>query len=256
MKITENTILITGGATGIGLALTEAFMAAGNEVIVCSRNEGHLKKAAEKLPGLHTRICDLSSPEGCASLHEWAVSSHPDVNVLINNAGIQRVIDFRKGAEDLLRHRAADGMEEIDVNLKAYVYLAAYFVPDLMKKKEAAIVNMSSGLGFVPLTITPVYSATKAAVHSFSVSLRHQLRNTTVKIFEIIPPTVDTDLDKGERKARGQTIRGIPPVEVAKAALPAIEADDFEIAIGMAQGLKAGSKSNFDEIFANMNRAF
>lgn len=256
MKITGNTILITGGATGIGLALTEAFMAAGNEVIVCSRNEDHLMKAAERLPGLHTRRCDLSSPEGCASLHEWAVSSFPDLNILVNNAGIQRVIDFRKGAADLLRHRAADGLEEMDVNLKAYVYMAAYFVPDLMMKREAAIVNISSGLGFVPMSITPVYSATKAAIHSFSVTLRHQLRNTSVKVFEIIPPIVDTDLDKGERNARGQTNRGIPPAEVANASLPAIEADVYEVAIGMAQGLRAGSRNNFDEIFANMNRSF
>jgi uncharacterized oxidoreductase len=256
MKITGNTVLITGGATGIGLALTEAFLASGNEVIVCSRNEDHLMRAAEKFPGLHTRVCDLSSPEGCASLHEWAVSSFPEVNILINNAGIQRVVDFRKGPADLLRHRTVDGMDEIDVNLKGYVYLAAYFVPDLMKKKEAAIINISSGLGFIPMTITPVYSATKAAVHSFSVSLRHQLRNTTVKVFEIIPPIVDTDLDRGERKARGQHNRGIPPEEVAKASLPAIAADVYEVAIGMAQGLKAGSKSNFDEIFNNMNKGF
>jgi len=256
MKISGKTILITGGATGIGLALTEALIAHGNEVIVCSRNEDHLNKAAEKFHGLHTKTCDLSSPEGCASLHEWTASSFPDLNILVNNAGIQRVIDFRKGPEDLLRHRATDGMDEIDVNLKAYVYMAAYFVPDLMKKKEAAIVNISSGLGFVPMSLTPVYSATKAAVHSFSVSLRHQLRNTRVKVFEIIPPIVDTDLDNGERKARGQTNRGIPPSEVAKASLLAIEADVYEVAIGMAQGLKAGAKNNFDEIFTNMNRGF
>jgi uncharacterized oxidoreductase len=256
MKINGNTILITGGATGIGLALTEAFLAEGNEVIVCSRNEDNLKKASERFPGLHTRMCDLSRPDECASLHDWVVLNYPETNVLVNNAGIQRMIDFRKGPEDLLRNRAADGNDEIDVNLKAYVYLTAYFVPDLMKKKEAAIVNISSGLGFIPMTVMPVYSATKAAVHSFSMSLRHQLRNTSVKVFEIIPPIVDTDLDKGERKARGQVNRGIPPEEVAKASLPALKADVYEIAIGMAQGLMTGSKSNFEEIFNNINRGF
>ena len=256
MKISGNTILITGGATGIGLALTEAFINAGNNVIICSRNENNLRKAAEKFPGLQTHVCDLSRPDECAKMHEWVISTFPEVNILINNAGIQRMIDFRKGPEDLLRHRAADGSDEIDVNLKAYVYLTAYFVPDLMKRKEAAIVNVSSGLGFIPMAITPVYSATKAAVHSFSLTLRHQLRNTTVKVFEIIPPIVDTDLDKGERKERGQANRGIPPTDVAKVTLPAMEADVYEIGIGMAQGLKAGSKSNFDEIFNNMNRGF
>ena len=255
MKITGNTILITGGATGIGYAFTEAFINQGNEVIVCSRDEGHLRKASAALSGLHTRRCDLSKPEQCASLHEWVMSSFPDINILVNNAGIQRVIDFRKGAEDLLRHSAADEMDEIDINLKAYIYMSAYFIPDLMKR-ESAIINISSGPGFVPMTITPVYSATKAAVHSFSVSLRHQLRNTSVKVFEIIPPIVETDLDQGERKARGQTIQGIPPVEVVKGSLPAIEADVFEIGIGMAKGLMTGSKSNFDDIFANMNKNF
>ena len=256
MKITGNTILITGGSTGIGYALAEAFMNRGNEVIVCSRNEENLRKAKEKLPGLHTSRCDLSKPEGCGSLHEWVLSSFPGINVLVNNAGIQRMIDFRRGATDLLRHRAEDGGDEIDVNLKAYVYLTAYFVPNLMKRKEATVINVSSGLGFVPMAITPVYSATKAAVHSFSVSLRHQLRNTSVKVFEIIPPIVDTNLDKGERNSRGQTNRGIPPSEVARASLPALQADVYEIAIGMAQGLKAGSKRNFDEVFTNMNRSF
>jgi uncharacterized oxidoreductase len=256
MKISGNTIVITGGATGIGLALTEALIKEGNEVIVCSRNEANLKKAADRMAGLHTRRCDLSSPEGCASLHEWIIDSFPEVNVLVNNAGIQRMIDFRKGPEDLLRHRAEDGMDEIDVNLKAYIYLAAHFVPDLMKKKEAAVINVSSGLGFIPMVATPVYSATKAAVHSFSISLRHQLKNTSVKVFEIIPPIVDTDLDKGGRIARGQANRGIPAADVARASLEALEADVYEITIGMAQGLKAGPANNFEEIFTNMNRGF
>ena len=256
MRISGNTIVITGGATGIGLALTEALIREGNEVIVCSRNESNLKKAAETVGGLHTRRRDLSSPEGCASLHEWVLESFPEVNVLVNNAGIQRMIDFRRGPEDLLRHRAEDGMDEIDVNLKGYIYLAAHFVPDLMKKRESAVINVSSGLGFVPMVATPVYSATKAAVHSFSVSLRHQLKNTSVKVFEIIPPIVDTDLDKGERKARGQAYRGIPPAEVARESLEALEADIYEIPIGMAQGLKNATADNFEELFTNMNRGF
>jgi uncharacterized oxidoreductase len=180
-------------------------------------------------------------------------SNFPEVNILVNNAGIQRMIDFRKGTVDLLRHRNSDGMDEIDINLKAYVYLTAFFVPDLMRKTEAAVVNVSSGLGFIPLAMTPVYSATKAAVHSFSVSLRHQLRNTPVKVFEIIPPIVDTGLDKGEREARGQTNRGIPPSEVAKSTLGALKSDAYESAIGMAQGLRIGSRNNFEEIFANVN---
>lgn len=248
--------MITGGATGIGFALAEAFVRAGNEVIVCARTEDNLILAKEKLPQLHTRRCDLSKEKEWTNLHDWVIANFPDANVLVNNAGIQRMIDFRKGTSDLLRYRQIDDEDEIEINLRACVYLTAYFVPDLLKKKEAAIVNVSSGLGFMPLVIVPVYSATKAAIHSFSVTLRHQLRNTPVKVFEIIPPTVDTNLDKGARKERGQQDRGIPPDEVAKAVLESIKKDEFEIAVGMAQNLRMAARSSFEQTFFNMNKSF
>jgi uncharacterized oxidoreductase len=123
-----------------------------------------------------------------------------------------------------------------------------------MKRDESAIMNVSSGLGFVPIASMPVYCATKAAVHSFSVSLRHQLKAGPIKVFEIIPPVVNTDLDKGAREGRGQTDRGIPPEEVARATLEGMEKDDFEIGVGMAQNIKIGSRENFEQIFARMNR--
>ena len=241
MKIQGNTILITGGATGIGLALAESFMEKGNKVIVCARTEEHLVHAKERLPGLQTRKCDLSKD-----------SERRDL--LINNAGIQRVIDFRKGLSDLDRHREVDGEDEIEINFRTYVQLAAAFVPAFIKQKDAAIVNVSSGLGFIPLTIMPIYCATKAAIHSFSVSLRHQLKDTSIKVFEIIPPTVDTELDKGARASRGQQDRGIPPDLVAKEALPRMEKDEYEIAIGRAENIRAASGIDFDRIFNNMNR--
>jgi uncharacterized oxidoreductase len=253
MKISGNTILITGGATGIGFAMAEAFMEKGNEVITCSRNDDNLKKAQKDLPGLHIMRCDLSREQDLATLHDWIATSFPETNILVNNAGVQRVIDFRKGTEDLFRYRESDGGDELDINLRPYIYLSAYFVPILMRMNEAAIVNVSSGLGFIPMAMTPVYSATKAAVHSFSVSLRHQLKGTSVKVFEVIPPIVDTELDGGARQERGQANLGIPPEEVAKAVLPAMEADQYEIAIGMAQGLRAGLMMNFDETFARIN---
>jgi uncharacterized oxidoreductase len=254
MKMSGNTILITGGATGIGFALTEAFLARNNDVIVCARTKEHLREAQNKLPKLRTRQCDLSKEKEIESLYKWVSREYSAINILVNNAGIQRMIDFTKGTQDLFKYRLIDGEDEITINFKAYVYLASYFIPDFLRKSEAAIVNVSSGLGFVPMTIMPVYSATKAAIHSFSVSLRHQLRGTSVKIFEIIPPTVDTNLDKGAREARGQKDRGIPPVEVATAALAGMEKDQYEIGVGMAQNIVQGSRNNFDQIFANMNR--
>ena len=198
MNISGNTILITGGATGIGFSLAEAFVKAENEVIICGRTGAKLEEARKNLPQIHTILCDLSKEGDRKHLYDQTRSNFKSINILINNAGIQRVIDFKKGTEELF-----DGEDEIEINLKAYVHLSAYFIPLFLERKEAAIINISSGLGFVPIAIMPVYSATKAAIHSFSMSLRYQLRNTPIRVFEVIPPTVNTDLDKGARERRG-----------------------------------------------------
>jgi uncharacterized oxidoreductase len=243
MKITKNTILITGGATGIGFSLAEHFLNADNEIIICGRREQKLKEAKEIFPKLHLKVCDVTEPNDRKSLFNWIVSDFNDFNVLINNAGIQRAVDLKKGLDDL------KGEDEIDVNLKAPIQLSALFIPILLKQKEAAIINISSGLGFVPIASMPIYCATKAAIHSFSISLRYQLRATAIKVFEVIPPTVDTELDKGRRIS----YRGIDPSEVAKATLIALEKDNFEVAVGEAEGLRTGSRKNFDQVFSRMN---
>ena len=248
MKTAGNTILITGGATGIGFALAEAFVKAGNEVIICGRRQNRLKEAKDKLPQIHTRVCDLSKEKERKSLFDWVSSNFSQTNILINNAGIQRMIDLKKGAGELF-----DGEDEIEVNLKAPAHLSAYFIPLLSKHKEAAIINISSGLAFIPLAAMPVYCATKAAIHSFSLSLRHQLRDTSIKVFEIMPPMVDTELDKGTRGERGED-RGIPPSEVARATIKALENNEYEVAVGMAQNLRTGARNNPEQLFQNMNQ--
>jgi uncharacterized oxidoreductase len=251
MKITGNTVLITGGATGIGFSLAEHLVKAGNTVIVCGRRQEKLREATKTLPQIQTRECDLSNDTQRTMLHDWVVSNFKDVNILINNAGIQRTVDFRKGTHELF-----DGEDEIETNLKACVHMAAHFIPDFLEKEESAIVNVSSGLAFVPLALAPVYCATKAALHSFSVSLRHQLRATPIKVFEIIPPMVDTELGKGARERRGEQYRGIPPSEVAVAAMKALEDDEYEVAVGQAQGLRmAAASGSADQFFRNMNRS-
>jgi uncharacterized oxidoreductase len=249
MKTSGNTILVTGGATGIGFSLAEEFVKLGNEVIICGRREDKLEEAKNKLPQIHTRKCDLSKEDERKSLFEWISSDFPKTNILVNNAGIQRMVDLKKGTEELF-----SGEDEIEINFKAYVNLSAYFIPFLMKQNEAAIVNISSGLGFIPLTITPVYCATKAAIHSFSISLRHQLRNTSVKVFEIIPPTVDTELDKGARAKRRQEDRGINPIEVANATIDALEKDKYETGVGRAENLRTASAETKEQIFERMNQ--
>lgn len=244
MKITGNTILITGGATGIGYALAEAFVNLGNKVIICGRRADKLEEAKNKLPELHIKQCDISKPEDREKLFHWVISNFPHINILINNAGIQIMRDFKIGKNDLQK-----GEDEIDINLKAPIRLCELFIPDFLKK-PSAIVNVSSGLGFVPIASTPVYCATKAAIHSFTLSLRYQLKDTLIKVFEIIPPTVDTELDRGRRQA----YRGIPASEVAKAALQGIQEDNFEIAVGMAENLRNAAKGiSFEENFNRMN---
>jgi uncharacterized oxidoreductase len=246
MKTSGNTILITGGATGIGFCMAQAFLGAGNQVLACGRRESKLSEAQGRLPALKTRACDVASEEGRESLASWAASL--GVNVLINNAGMQRMVDFTRGLAAL-----AEGDNEIRCNLEGPVYLTARLVPHLLKAKEAAILNVSSALGFVPMAIMPVYCATKAALHSFSVSLRHQLSATVIKVFEVIPPTVDTELDRGARARRGQTHRGIAPEEVAQAVLQGMGEDRFEIPVGMATNLVSGSRTDFDQLFQSMN---
>lgn len=248
MRISGNTILITGGATGIGLALAETFMRKGNEVVICSRREDKLVQAKDKFSQLQTMKCDVADPENRKLLYNWVAGNHKDLNILINNAGIQKEIDFKKGTTDL------QGEEnEIDINLQAPVHLSALFVPHLMAQKEAAIVNISSGLAFIPIAMMPVYCATKAALHSFSLSLRYQLRDTSIKVFEIIPPTTDTELDRGARQRRSQTDRGIKPEIIAEATIEAIDKDDFEVAVGQAQFLRTSSRNEPERVFQMIN---
>jgi len=251
MNISGNTVLITGGATGIGFSLAQEFVRAGNDVIICGRREDKLAQARTKLPSLHTRVCDVSAVRSRETLHDFVVSHFPAINVLVNNAGIQRMIDLRNGLSEL-----EAGGNEIEINLTSTIYLSALFVPTFLERRQAAIVNVSSGLGFVPIAVMPVYCATKAAIHSFSLSLRQQLRETPVKVFEVIPPTVDTELDAGARARRGQTYRGIAPDEVATSVIPALRDDVFEVAIGQAAGLVEASRTRagFEQAFDRMNR--
>ena len=191
--------MITGGSAGIGLAIAETFVNAGNEVIICGRRESKLAEAKQKLPQLHTRVCDVSKKQEREELFQWVTSEFPEINMLINNAGIQKETDFLKGAPELY-----DGESEIEINLTGTVHLSALFTPYLLQQKnERAIVNITSGLAFIPLKILPVYCATKAGLHSFSQSLRSQLAETNIRVFEIAPPNVKTELHR-EKKARKQ----------------------------------------------------
>ena len=176
MQLNSNAVLITGGATGIGLTLAERFLRAGSDVVICGRRLEKLREAKARHPQLGIRVCDLTVELERVSLFDWAVSELPRLNVLINNAGIQRRVRLAEPEEWECRR------EEIAVNLEAPVHLSTLFIPHLLKQERPAILNVTSGLAFVPMASAPIYSATKAALHSFTLSLRHQLEGTPIRV--------------------------------------------------------------------------
>jgi uncharacterized oxidoreductase len=229
MKIHNNTILITGGSSGIGLALAKAFVQANNTVIICGRSEEKLQAAKNFVP-VQTYACDLAHEAERRSLVTWVKNEFPSLNILINNAGIQRHINLKNGLAALNGNQ-----DEVAINLEAPIWLTLAFMPHLLARPQAAIVNISSGLAYVPMARTPIYCATKAALHSFSQSLRYQLQDTSLQVFEVIPPAVDTNLDQGIRKERGSKVPMISPKVVAEKTLQGLARDVSEIRIDKVQ---------------------
>ena len=185
MNISNNKILITGGASGIGLGLTERFVQEGNTVIICGRRESVLKEVSDKYPAVITRACDLSNPEEREELYKWISEEHSDLTVLINNAGMQNWMTISDD-DFYLKMK-----EEITVNIEAPLHLTSLFIklPSLK-----SIVNVTSGLAFTPFAKVPVYSATKAFFRSFTQSLRVQVASKGIEVIEMIPPALNTDL--------------------------------------------------------------
>ena len=245
MQLSGNTILVTGGASGIGLALATRFLERGNEVIICGRREDKLNEAASRNDGLKTRVCDVALDTERKSLVEWATNEFPNLNVLVNNACIQRAVDLKRNEIWESTH------SEIAINLEAPIELSRLFYPHLLRQRSAAILNVTSGLSFVPLANVPVYCATKAALHSFTLSLRHQLSNGPVEVIEIIPPAVDTDL-----QAPGLHKFGVNVDEFADAVFQGLENGQNEIAYGTALTASLAGTDEREAIFKNMNERF
>lgn len=244
MELTNNTILITGGTSGIGLGFAEEFIKLGNKVIICGRREERFKDIEKRIPGIVTKRCDINNEKERVALINWAITEFPSLNVFINNAGIQngqqigKPIDIKKV------------QQEVETNFIAPMHLNSLIENHLKSKKYAAIINISSGLAFVPLSFMPVYCATKAALHSYTLSLRHQLRNTSVKVFEIAPPAVDTELGQDRRTGVQHSHGGVSVHEFITETMIALRNDEFQAAIGTAKSLMEKRET----LFGMMNR--
>ena len=239
MKLTNNKILITGGASGIGLGLTEKFIQNNNTVIICGRRADVLKVALDKFPGVITRVCDLSLEADRIALYDWVAENHSDLNVLINNAGIQ---NWMKISDSDFYKRAND---EITTNVLAPVHLTTLFtkLPSLN-----TIMNVTSGLAFVQFAKVPVYCATKAFFHSFTLSLRYLLKESNIEVIEIIPPALDTDLG-------GKGIHdGNPAVsDFIESIFKQLEEGKTELTFGSSEMMANGNPASIKERFKLLN---
>ena len=250
LDLSGNTVLVTGGATGIGYALAKEFAEAGSQVIICGRRKSKLQTAERQLLSLKVKRCDVAVESERRSLLKWTTTHFPGLNVLVNNAGIQRKVDFTSPRISKIISSTDD---EVTINLSSQIRLCALFTPHLLKKENALILNISSGLAFVPIASMPVYCATKAAIHSFTTSLRHQLRNTRVRVIEAVPPATDTELDASFAGPEENAYRGISPREVASAIMEGLQAGREEIFVGDAERFYQASLQDPKSIFNKLN---
>lgn len=188
MKLTNRTILITGGSAGIGLAFALKFLELGNRVIVTGRRQAVLDDVKAKHPALHTVQSDVADPAQISTLAQTIKRDFPKLDVLVNNAGISRYKNLSVSASDL-----ADLMTEVNVNVGGVIRMTSAFI-DLLKVNKGTLINVSSALAYVPLPCLPIYCATKAAIHSYTQSLRFQLEDTGVEVIELMPPAVRTEM--------------------------------------------------------------
>jgi len=236
MKLVNKTILITGGTSGIGRALATELLQRGNTVIITGRDMDRLNQTKSALPNLHIFQSDVSDPHQIENLFHAVTAQFPQLDVLINNAGIMRNLDMN-GQRDL-----NDVTNEIEINLNGPIRMIQQFLPHLKTKKNAAIINISSGLAFIPYPLSPIYSASKAAIHAFTQVLRIQLEGTGVAVIEVAPPAVETPLLRGEFEEAMKGQKGMEVGELTRRTIVAIEAGKSEIRPGLSNVLKIMSR--------------
>ena len=241
MNLSNNKILITGGASGIGLGLTERFIRENNTVIICGRRQEVLDEAAGKFPGLITHQCDLSLAADRVALYQWIADNHPDLNVLVNNAGVQNWVNVK---DESFFDKAT---EEVGINILAPLHLTQLF---LKLGSLNTIMNVTSGLAFIPFSKVAVYSATKAFFRSFTQSLRHQLKDSGVEVIEIIPPALNTD-----RGGKGLHDAAPPVSDFIESIFKQLQAGSNELTFGTSEARAKANNEITAEYFSKINPA-
>lgn len=245
MNISNKTILVTGGGSGIGLATAQLLLEKGNRLIITGRSETRLQQAMAQLPGATAIACDLTDATAVANLVRQLEAEFSDLSVLVNNAGQAYAYKLEAAAD-----AATKAGEEIATNYLAAIRLTEQLLPLLTRQPEAAIVNVTSIVVFAPAAVMPTYAASKAALHSYTQSLRHTLAQTTkVKVIELLPPLVNTDFTTEVGGANG-----IPPQQVATELVAGLEQDTEEIMVGQTAQFYELHRASPAEAFAAMNQ--
>jgi uncharacterized oxidoreductase len=252
MQMTRNTILITGGTSGIGRALAEAFHKLGNQVIIAGRRKALLDSVTAANPGMKSAVLDVQDSSKLKAFAAQVTEDFPSLNVLINNAGIARPENLNKTPADL-----TDAEAIIETNLLAPLRLTASLLPLLKKQPRSTIMMVSSGLAFLPLAMTPTYCATKAAIHSYTQSLRYQLKDTAVEVLELVPPYVATELG-GARQANDP--RAMPLAEFTAEVMEILQTqpETKEICVKRVYPLRFAAEQSqvkYEEQFLGFNNS-
>lgn len=238
MKLNNNTILITGGTSGFGLEFASKLSALGNTIIITGRNQARLDEISKRLPGVHTFQSDVSDPEAIKQLYKDVSTQFPALNILINNAGEMRAICLNEastGLQDLTR--------EVEINLMGPIRMVQQFLPLLKQQKAAAIMNVTSGIALMPFPVSPIYGATKSGLRSYTKSLRVQLKNTGVKVFELVAPGSSTPLNDQFGDMDGFDPKMMmDPGKLINEAIKGLEKDKPEIYPGLARAMKIMSR--------------
>jgi uncharacterized oxidoreductase len=227
MNLTDNTILITGGGSGIGRGLAEALHKRGNQVIIAGRRKANLTEVANANPGMRWVELDIEDPASISAVARKLIADYPKLNILLNNAGVMQIDDVSGQVDDKLI------VSTVTTNVMGPIRLTGALIEHLTKQSHAAVINNSSVLGFVPLAVAAVYSSTKAAIHSYTLSLRYKLKGTSVKVIEVPPPWVQTDLLNSNNEPRA-----MPLADFITETMAILRTDADEVLVERARPLR------------------